>query len=209
MMRARSGKRPISKRREFEPMYERYIKRALDVVLSAVGLVALSPLLALIALLAGVCCKTVPTGYTGILTTFGRVEDSNLDAGFHLKAPWQKIVLMDNRVQKATVDTQAFSSDIQQVDVRMTIAYTINKSAAAQLYEKVGTRYYDNIIYPQLLENTKTVFANAPVHFGCIDHEHYRMRTSGPIGCDNDAVLREVGYTEEELVALRGAGAIG
>ena len=117
-------------------------------------------LLALIALLAGVCCKTVPTGYTGILTTFGRVEDSNLDAGFHLKAPWQKIVLMDNRVQKATVDTQAFSSDIQQVDVRMTIAYTINKSAAAQLYEKVGTRYYDNIIYPQLLENTKTVFAN-------------------------------------------------
>ena len=31
-------------------MYERYIKRALDVVLSAVGLVALSPLLALIAL---------------------------------------------------------------------------------------------------------------------------------------------------------------
>ena len=31
-------------------MYERYIKRTLDVVLSAVGLVALSPLLALIAL---------------------------------------------------------------------------------------------------------------------------------------------------------------
>ena len=31
-------------------MYERYIKRALDVVLSAVGLVVLSPLLALIAL---------------------------------------------------------------------------------------------------------------------------------------------------------------
>lgn len=31
-------------------MYERYIKRALDVLLSAVGLVALSPLLALIAL---------------------------------------------------------------------------------------------------------------------------------------------------------------
>lgn len=31
-------------------MYERYIKRALDVVLSAVGLVVLSPLLGLIAL---------------------------------------------------------------------------------------------------------------------------------------------------------------
>ena len=31
-------------------MYERYVKRALDVLLSAVGLVVLSPLLALIAL---------------------------------------------------------------------------------------------------------------------------------------------------------------
>ena len=51
-------------------------------------------LLTLIALLAGVCCKTVPTGYTGILTTFGRVEDSNLDAGFHLKAPWQNPCLL-------------------------------------------------------------------------------------------------------------------
>jgi len=69
-------------------------------------------------------------------------------------------VLMDNRVQKATVDTQAFSSDIQQVDTTLTITYTINKSAAAGLYEKVGQRYYDSIIFPQLLENTKTVFAN-------------------------------------------------
>ena len=68
----------------------------------------------------------------------------------------------------------------------------------------------NNYMYEYTYEDgTKTVFANAPVHFGCIDHEHYRMRTSGPIGCDNDAVLREVGYTEEELVALRGAGAIG
>lgn len=58
-------------------------------------------------------------------------------------------------------------------------------------------------------DGTKTVFANAPVHFGCIDHEHYRMRTSGPIGCDNDAVLQGVGYTPEELAALREAGAIG
>ena len=38
------------------------------------------------------CFASVPTGYTGILTTFGRVENNTLDAGFHFKAPWQKIV---------------------------------------------------------------------------------------------------------------------
>ena len=113
----------------------------------------------IVAILAITCVRTVPTGYTGILTTFGRVEETNLDAGVHFIMPWQKIVLMDNRVQKATVDTQAFSSDIQQVDVSLTITYTINKESAAGLYEKVGTRFYDSIIYPQLMENTKTVFA--------------------------------------------------
>ena len=114
----------------------------------------------ILAIFAGTCIRSVPTGYTGILTTFGKVENSNLEAGVHVIAPWQNIVLMDNRVQKQSMDTQAFSSDIQQVDVSLTVTYTINKAAAANLYQKVGLNYYDSIIYPQLMENTKTVFAN-------------------------------------------------
>lgn len=113
----------------------------------------------LAVIFAATCIRSVPTGYTGILTTFGKVEDSNLEAGVHVIAPWQNIVLMDNRVQKQSLDTQAFSSDIQQVDVRLTVTYTINKAAAANLYQQVGLNYYDSIIYPQLMENTKTVFA--------------------------------------------------
>ena len=105
------------------------------------------------------CIRTVPTGYTGILTTFGKVEKSNLGAGMHVIMPWQNIVLMDNRVQKATLDTQAFSSDIQQVDVRVTVTYEIDRAVAGTLYENVGVQYYDKIISPQLLENIKTVFA--------------------------------------------------
>ena len=124
------------------------------------ALIAVVAIIVIVAALLFTCVRTVPTGYTGILTTFGKVEDSNLDAGVHIKAPWQNIVLMDNRVQKQSLDTQAFSSDIQQVDVRLTVTYTINKSAAAGLYEKVGLRYYDSVVYPQLMENTKTVFAN-------------------------------------------------
>ena len=113
-----------------------------------------------VIILVSTSFREVPTGYTGILTTFGRVSDNNLDAGIHLKLPWQKIVLMDNRVQKATISTQAFSSDIQQVDVQLTATYSINKSTAANLYKSVGTRYYDSIVYPRLLENLKAIVAN-------------------------------------------------
>ena len=46
------------------------------------------------------CVSYVPTGYTGIVTTFGKVEDGTKDAGVVFKAPWQSIVKMDNRVQE-------------------------------------------------------------------------------------------------------------
>ena len=51
------------------------------------ALIAAAVIVVIVLVLAGACVRTVPTGYTGILTTFGKVEDSNLDAGVHIKAP--------------------------------------------------------------------------------------------------------------------------
>lgn len=105
------------------------------------------------------CIGIVPTGYTGILTTFGAVNDRTLNAGINFIAPWQSVVNMDNRTQKVEITTQAFSSDIQQVDLSMSLNYCIDQSTAQNLYRTVGKNYYDNIIYPRILENTKAVFS--------------------------------------------------
>jgi hypothetical protein len=43
-------------------------------------------LLAMLLTLLG-CIASVPTGHTGVVTTFGKVEDTTFDAGFHMKAP--------------------------------------------------------------------------------------------------------------------------
>ena len=59
--------------------------------------------------------RTVPTGSTGIVTTFGKVENYTLESGFHFKAPWNTVTEMDNRVQKQTIEMKCFSSDIQEV----------------------------------------------------------------------------------------------
>lgn len=116
-------------------------------------------LVVLAVLFCVLCIRTVPTGYTGILTTFGRVEDVELSSGVHVKSPFQKIVRMDNRTQKAEVKTQTFSSDIQQVDVQMSVNYSIDQGTARNLYKTVGKEYYDKIVLPRILENTKSVFA--------------------------------------------------
>lgn len=101
----------------------------------------------------------VPTGYTGIKTTFGKVEDDTISAGINFVLPWQNIVNMDNRTQKVQLDTQAFSSDIQQVDIKLSVNYSIDQKTAQVLYKTVGTNYYENVMYPRIQENTKAVFS--------------------------------------------------
>ena len=105
------------------------------------------------------CTATVETGYTGIVTTFGKVEDVTLEAGFHFKSPFQRIITMDNREQKTSFTTEAFSSDIQQVNIIGSINYAINKSTAMNLFKEVGTDYFNKLVYPRMLEITKGVFS--------------------------------------------------
>lgn len=103
-------------------------------------------------------CTTVPTGHTGIITTFGRVEDKTFSSGLHFKAPWKHVVMMDNRTQKVEVPASAFSKDIQQVDIKASYNFSINQETAQTLYKTIGVNYYENVILPRILEDTKAVF---------------------------------------------------
>lgn len=115
---------------------------------------------AIVLAVAGLSCvTTIPTGHTGVVTTFGSVEDYTFDAGVHFKMPWQKVVMMDNRIQKQTVDLSCFSSDIQEVSMVFTVNYQINKSNAQVIYSTIGINYYDTVITPCITEATKVVTA--------------------------------------------------
>ncbi len=122
-------------------------------------MIILGAIVVLAGILASFCAASVPTGYTGILTTFGKVENTTLEAGFHFKSPFQKVVLMDNREQRNSFETFAFSSDIQQVSIVGSVNYNIDKATAMTLYKEVGTSYSSTLITPRLLETTKSVFS--------------------------------------------------
>ena len=123
------------------------------------GLIILIAAVILVLVIATTCTATVQTGYTGIVTTFGKVEDVTLEAGLHFKSPFQRIIPMDNREQKSTFNTEAFSSDIQQVQITGSINYAINKKTAMNLFKEVGTDYFNKLVYPRMLEITKGVFS--------------------------------------------------
>lgn len=101
----------------------------------------------------------VPTGYTGIKTTFGKVENDTLPSGINFKLPWQNVITMDNREQRSPFTLQAFSKDIQQVDIQGSINYNIDKTTAMNLYREVGTEYPTILIGPRVLEDVKIVIA--------------------------------------------------
>lgn len=105
------------------------------------------------------CISYVPTGYTGIVTTFGKVHDNTLDAGINFHAPWDNVITMDNREQRATFQLEAFSKDIQQVDIQGSINYNIDKATAMNLYKDVGTEYVTILVAPRIQEDVKIVIA--------------------------------------------------
>ena len=105
------------------------------------------------------CIASVDTGHVGIVRTFGKVEDYTFDSGFHLKAPWNSVVQMDNRVQKTTIELPCFSSDIQEVNTTYTVNYQISKTNAQNLYRDVGTGYLETVVNPTIQETVKTIIA--------------------------------------------------
>ena len=113
-----------------------------------------------LAVIVGMACvTTVPTGHTGVVTTFGSVEDYTFDSGVHMKLPWQRVVMMDNRIQKQTVNLSCFSSDIQEVTMVYTVNYQINKANAQNIYRSIGIDYYNTVIIPCITESTKVITA--------------------------------------------------
>ena len=105
------------------------------------------------------CVRTVPTGHTGIVTTFGKVEDTTYEAGVHVVFPWKTVINMDNRNQKASLDLYCFSSDIQEVSVVYTLNYQIEKANAQTIYRTIGKDYYQTVILPRVEEAVKGVMA--------------------------------------------------
>lgn len=123
---------------------------------SAVGALAL---IVGVALISMSCMTSIPTGHTGIVTTFGRVENYTYEAGIHTKAPWQQVIKMDNRIQKSVVELSCFSSDIQEVATVYTINYQIEKANAQTIYRTIGQDYYSTVIIPRIQESVKSVIA--------------------------------------------------
>ena len=106
--------------------------------------------------------KTIPTGFVGVKTRFGQVQDTMLNEGLNLKVPFiEKIVLMDCRTQKTEYTMEASSKDLQKIsNFKIAINYNITNDTANKLYRSVGVDYKSIIVEPAIQEAMKATVAN-------------------------------------------------
>ncbi|PWV98608.1 SPFH domain-containing protein [Paenibacillus cellulosilyticus] len=106
---------------------------------------------------------TVEYGHVGLYKTFGKLNDSALEPGIHLKIPFfQSVIEVNTQVTKAETDSTASSKDLQPVSTHVAVNYSVNKASAFNLMNNVGANYDGIIINPAVQEIVKEVTARYP-----------------------------------------------
>lgn len=128
-----------------------FVRRAIFVVIGLVVLWNLAPI------------AIVPTGYRGVLTTFGKPNEAVFDPGIHFVVPLaQTMHLMDVRIQKGEGDGDAASRDLQSVHTKIAINYHLRPASTVSAFRDIGPSTdiaAERIILPAAQEAVKAVTA--------------------------------------------------
>jgi regulator of protease activity HflC (stomatin/prohibitin superfamily) len=102
----------------------------------------------------------IGAGERGVVLDFGAVQKSVLQEGLHFRIPiMQKIAIVNVQIQKATTETVAASSDLQDVTSTLALNYHVQPDLANIVYQNIGIEFKERIIDPAILEVVKAVTA--------------------------------------------------
>src|SRR5213078_616068 len=107
----------------------------------------------------------VGSGHVGVLTLFGRVTGEILPEGIHLINPFKSSTEMSIRTQEIKESASVPSAEGLVMNLDTSLIYHLNPDKAADVYQKIGPRYMDVLVEPNLRaairESTASHTANA------------------------------------------------
>lgn len=116
--------------------------------------------LLLVVIVGANCFTIVQAGNTGVVVTLGKVNETVLQEGLHFKIPFiQQVVMIDNRITKLEVDTEAFSKDLQTVETTLAINYRVDTAKSYSIYKNIGKDYETVLVTPAVNEVLKATTA--------------------------------------------------
>lgn len=98
----------------------------------------------------------VETGSVGVRTSMGKVVESGIPEGIVFHTPFSNTIHdVDVTLQSLNVTTEAYTKDIQQVTVGLTINYFYNPTQSEYIFRNGNKDYAAKIITPVVLEKLK------------------------------------------------------
>lgn len=100
----------------------------------------------------------IPTGYTGVRTTFGQIDDSTVQNGFNWNIPFvQSIATVNNKQQDISfADEEIWSETEERTAIYykgITVTYQINSEKSAWIYANISD-YENNLVSKGLVSSS-------------------------------------------------------
>jgi regulator of protease activity HflC (stomatin/prohibitin superfamily) len=124
------------------------------------SLVAVIVLVLIVGLTVSRSVVRVPAGHRGVLLTFGKVHEVNLDEGLHIISPWQHVVSMPVMIQKAEITESTASNDLQEITTRLAVHYRVREDSAWVVYQTMRMDYLHLLVEPVIMEELKATTAD-------------------------------------------------
>ncbi|WP_027419880.1 prohibitin family protein [Crocinitomix catalasitica] len=103
---------------------------------------------------------TINSGQNGVLfQTFsnGVYIDQPYDEGFHIIAPWNKMIVYEVRQQKISETMNVLSSNGLEIEVDVTLQFQPVKKTLPLLHKEKGQQYIEDIVRPAIRSATRSV----------------------------------------------------
>lgn len=102
----------------------------------------------------------VKSGEVGLRVRFGKIVDTSLKEGINFKVPFiEKIEKVNIKVQKAELETESSSKDLQTITTQLAVNYRVDGDKASELYRNVGNSYETTILTPAIQESIKAIIS--------------------------------------------------
>ncbi len=102
----------------------------------------------------------VPAGYRGVVLRFGATTGEVKQPGLYTVVPFVTTVAQTNvQVQAYSTDAAAASHDLQNVQTKVTLNYSVDPDKVVDIYNRLNQDYEDRIIAPAIQEATKAATA--------------------------------------------------
>lgn len=119
-------------------------------------------IIALLGLILLTCSMySIKSTERGVLSTFGKISETVIDPGFHMKWPFiQGVKKVNVQQKKFDGKENSYTRDVQTTEVDYTVNYDLVESNASNLIKNVGDSYHERIVVPYIRTAIKEAFGN-------------------------------------------------